>query len=373
MNLKEEINEELWNSLESNYLKDNYTGAIQDSVYHLADLIRLKSNLKSDGVTLISRAFGSKTPKIKLNKLQTDSEKNIQKGTQSLLNGIFQAIRNPRSHGKIIDTKIEANKIIIFIDYLINQVQYSKSLFSIENIKKRIFDEDFVESEKYSELILQEIPKSKILEVLIEIFRSADNLQSINKRVNFFRLAYNMLSEDEKVDFQNIISELLKTTESNTFIKVSLIMMNDNWEKLEEISRLRIENKLIKSIKAGGITIDRFKYIYDSNATLAKEIYHILNSNLLLKDQLIEVLTNKFNNPFDRDIIFAIKHCSWMLYRLDKKIPTSIAKALKSYLEDGDDTVNNHIKDMPEEWSKLFSKQIESFVSNIMKANDLPF
>jgi uncharacterized protein (TIGR02391 family) len=64
---------------------------------------------------LVGQAFGGKTPKLRVNKLQTESDQDIQKGTENLLLGLYQSIRNPRSHGKLTDTKEDADAIILFI------------------------------------------------------------------------------------------------------------------------------------------------------------------------------------------------------------------------------------------------------------------
>jgi len=78
MNLESKIEERLWKMIQNSYEDRNYTGAIHDAIYFLSDLIREKSGLESDGVSLIGQAFGGKSPKLKVNKLQSESDKNIQ-------------------------------------------------------------------------------------------------------------------------------------------------------------------------------------------------------------------------------------------------------------------------------------------------------
>ena len=39
-----------------------FTGAIQDSMYFLGDLIRDRSGLEGDGVALVGKAFGGRRP-----------------------------------------------------------------------------------------------------------------------------------------------------------------------------------------------------------------------------------------------------------------------------------------------------------------------
>ena len=79
MTIQNEIDTELWESIKKNYESDNYTGAILDSIFKLTDTIRNKTGLEGDGASLIGQAFGGEDPQIKLNKLQTDSEKEFKK------------------------------------------------------------------------------------------------------------------------------------------------------------------------------------------------------------------------------------------------------------------------------------------------------
>ena len=109
MNLETILVKRLWESIQSSYEARNFTGAILDAIYSLSDLIREKTGLQSDGTTLVGQALGGKSPKLKVNRLQTESEKNVQSGIEQILRGLFQAVRNPRSHEKRVDTQKDAD------------------------------------------------------------------------------------------------------------------------------------------------------------------------------------------------------------------------------------------------------------------------
>src|SRR6266403_1765987 len=98
MDLESRIDKRLWNAIESSYQDRNYTTAILDSIHFVSQLIRDKSGLESDGQPLAGDAFGGPNPRLKVNSLQTESDRNVQKGVEALLRGLYQAIRNPRSH-----------------------------------------------------------------------------------------------------------------------------------------------------------------------------------------------------------------------------------------------------------------------------------
>ena len=101
MKLESNLKKELWDTIKTNYENESYSNSILDSIYLLTETIRNKTGLEGDGASLVGEAFGGNKPKIKLNKLQTESEKNIQRGMQELLRGIYTTIRNPRSHDKL--------------------------------------------------------------------------------------------------------------------------------------------------------------------------------------------------------------------------------------------------------------------------------
>ena len=170
MNLESKISEHLWNEISSNYQSRNYTAAILESIYFLSNLIREKTGLEADGVSLAGQAFGGKNPKLKVNKLQTESDWNVQQGMEQILRGIYAAFRNPRSHEKYNDTQDEADSIIVFIDYLIKLIDLSKTPFSKESFLPRVFDSDYVTGERYASLIISEIPVKQRLDIYLEVY-----------------------------------------------------------------------------------------------------------------------------------------------------------------------------------------------------------
>ncbi len=168
MTIKNEIDVELWEVIQKDYDTKNYTGAILDAVFKLTDTIRNKTGLEGDGSSLIGQAFGGEDPRIKLNKLQTDSEKDIQKGIQDILRGIYTGIRNPRSHDSMSDDKSSTDAIIVFINYLLRLIDQSKLRFSEEDFLDRIFDHYYVKNKEYSDLLVQDIPKRQHANIAIQ-------------------------------------------------------------------------------------------------------------------------------------------------------------------------------------------------------------
>ena len=144
MNLETRLPEPLWEAVRANCEKRNFTGAILDAFYFLSELLRNKSGTEGDGASLIGQALGGAAPKIKLNRLQTESELNVQRGMEQLLRGLYQSIRNPRSHDKIADSEEDAQTLIMFVGYLVKQIDQAKAQFSCPDFVRRVLDPDFV-------------------------------------------------------------------------------------------------------------------------------------------------------------------------------------------------------------------------------------
>ncbi|MBI9047008.1 MAG: TIGR02391 family protein [Anaerolineaceae bacterium] len=82
-------------------LQDNYFHAVFEVTKSVADKIRNKSRLTSDGSKLINEAFGigSKIhPILAFNSLQTETEKSEHTGLMNLLKGLFGTFRNTLAH-----------------------------------------------------------------------------------------------------------------------------------------------------------------------------------------------------------------------------------------------------------------------------------
>lgn len=95
-------------------LQDNYFHAVFEATKGVAQYIRDKTGLTSDGAKLIDEAFSLQKPLLAFNTLQTESEQSEHKGFANLLKGFFGAIRNPLAH----TPKIMWDGVIEAVDYL---------------------------------------------------------------------------------------------------------------------------------------------------------------------------------------------------------------------------------------------------------------
>jgi len=79
-------------------LQDNYFHAVFEASKGLAERIREKSGLTTDGAFLVDTAFSVNQPLLAFNTLKTETEQTEHKGFASLLKGCFAAVRNPLAH-----------------------------------------------------------------------------------------------------------------------------------------------------------------------------------------------------------------------------------------------------------------------------------
>ena len=81
-------------------LVENYFHAVLEATKSVAEKIRQRTNLGSDGSELVDDAFSfkSRIPHLALNSLASESEQSEQRGFMNLLKGLFGMFRNPTAH-----------------------------------------------------------------------------------------------------------------------------------------------------------------------------------------------------------------------------------------------------------------------------------
>jgi len=79
-------------------LQDNYFHAVFEASKSIADKIREKTGLTSDGARLVDEAFGGKEPLLAFNTLQTEVERSEHTGLMNLMKGLFGVFRNTTAH-----------------------------------------------------------------------------------------------------------------------------------------------------------------------------------------------------------------------------------------------------------------------------------
>jgi uncharacterized protein (TIGR02391 family) len=87
----------------SELITENYFHSIFEAVKSIAEEIRKRTNLTLDGSELVEKALSINNALIKINSLETETEKSEQKGFANLIKGVFGMFRNTTAHApKII-------------------------------------------------------------------------------------------------------------------------------------------------------------------------------------------------------------------------------------------------------------------------------
>ncbi len=386
MNLQTHIRSELWLAISNTYQAENYSHAILDAMHYLSNTLREKTGVDGDGVSLVGQALSGDSPRLRLSKLQTETEKNIQKGIEHILRGMYWAIRNPRSHEQAEDTKDTADAIIYFINYLLGIIDRSVEPFTLPKFLARVFDPDFVSSERYAELLAGEIPASKRLDTLIEIYRQRDQGDG-NKLAYIVRAVIKKLTDEQVAQFLAVVSDDLKTTQDEPPVRSALqILPPKLWSNIAEVVRLRIETKLIRSIQDGKAYL-RSQKVDGALGTWAREFLQFFTLREQVGHVLLEKLEGKDENGrlyvarFFLDVLPKVITDKWQIQRVIIAISKAIRNneiAVRQYLIDS-------IWEYSEEWQKGLLEELKDLTdpehplaffpdgTPFLKQDDIPF
>ena len=90
-------------------LEKDYFHAVFEATKSIADKLRTKTDLASDGSILVDQALGfkgSRLPLLAFNALESESERSEHRGLMNLIKGVFGAFRNTSAHAPRIHWRI---------------------------------------------------------------------------------------------------------------------------------------------------------------------------------------------------------------------------------------------------------------------------
>lgn len=99
----------------------NYFHAVLEATKSVAQKIRDKTGLTSDGAEIVDEAFRISSPLLAINSLRTETEQSEQKGFANLLKGMFGTFRNVTGHAAKIMWPIseqDALDLLTMVSYL---------------------------------------------------------------------------------------------------------------------------------------------------------------------------------------------------------------------------------------------------------------
>lgn len=356
------IDKSLKESINRNYELENYTGSITDAIIHLSEVIRDKTGLEGDGASLIGSAFGGQPPKIKLNNLQTESEKNIQRGIQDILRGIYTGIRNPRSHDKVSDSKDDADSIILFINYLLKLIDKSRLSFEEGEFLERIFDEHYVADIEYSKLLVAEIPPRQRVDIGISVVLQRKRGDSDYLKY-FIDSLFEILEDEEIERVYEVISDKLKCNSDFDDIKTILqILPSKYWTKIDKSVRIRVENIILMDFKKSDYS--HWTGSFKSHGNLATVLDLKMVESTDFVNRFINTAVEKLEKGDVHDKDYVYKYFWDQLYELNRhNIRYELKNYIKTSLQDNDLYLFNKIKEKIEfneehVWWKEFEDEL---------------
>lgn len=294
---------------------------------------------------------------------------------ETTLRGIYQTFRNPRSHEKFSDTEEDAQVIIAFIGYIVRQIDTAKSQFSREDFLKRVLDPDFVPNSRYSDLLVSEIPTGQLLEVFLDTYR-AKTLGKIENLRYFFNSLLPKLNTDQLKQACEIISDELKMTDDETTIRYVIGSLGtSHWEKLHETARLRIENRLIKSIKEGRYNSKQARTLDGALGTWAISIFSKMS---LKREAILAIYGNLSSKNIEREN-YIFKFISTSLTKLSEFTPFGYDELFTRKIKEGDERFYDSVV-IGDFWD-IQSKDLEDAINLFVPAlptydpfdDDIPF
>jgi uncharacterized protein (TIGR02391 family) len=354
MNLQTHIRAQLWLAISNTYQAENYSHAILDAMHYLSNILREKTGVDGDGVNLVGQALSGDSPRLRLNKLQTETERNTQKGLEHILRGMYWAIRNPRSHEQAEDTKDTADAIIYFIDYLLSILDQSVEPFTLSKFLERVFDPDFVSSERYAELLAGEIPANKRLDTLIEIYRQRGD--GNGRKLGYtVRAILKRLTQEQVTQFLAVVSDELKRTQDEQSARSTIQMLPPKlWTEISEVARYLLQF-----------------------FTLREQVGHVLLEELEGKDENGRLYVAKFF----LDVLPKIITDKWQTQR----VIIAISKAIRNNEFAVRQCLIDSIWDYTEEWQKGLVEELKDLTdpehplaffpdgTPFLKQDDIPF
>ena len=261
----------------------------------------------------------------------------------------------------------------MFCGYIVRQLEQAKALASKEELVRRALDKDFVPNDQYAELFLSEIPLRLRLEVFFGVYESVKDW-NIRPIYYFNKCIINHFNKEERQTVIEAISNDLKTTDDESVIRHLMSGIPARlWLDMAEIARLRIENKVIGSIRDGKYDSKSKRCLSGALATWSRSQF----TYFMLKRELITVIAAKFSSSDSQAIDYAFQylvHGVFQDHNLEELSP--IHRVFIRKLKEGSKQFHNALMFTPEEkWNTEMKDAYSNFSGNTetILDDEIPF
>ena len=124
------VHTEVQKYCKAEYMEENYFHAVFEATKGLAERIREKTGLKIDGVNLVRQSFerpNTGFPRLVINTLDNETERNEHDGLMDLLLGSFRLFRNPIAHTpkvkwqRDVEDAVDCLTLISFLHFVLDE------------------------------------------------------------------------------------------------------------------------------------------------------------------------------------------------------------------------------------------------------------
>ena len=390
MEIERRLRPDLWKAICAHYERADYTESVRDAVFYVCELLREKSGIEDkDGTKLVDAALMGTNPPISVSKNETTTEKDFQQGIGFSFKGIMQAIRNPLSHEKTAYLQEDAEAIVLYINFLLNQVDHSGGFNKIESITTLLYDEDTPSSAEYAELLLKEVPVKKRYDLLVELFNDREKLRQHGLE-NFITKLYDSLTKASKSDFTRLLNTALLTCKDDYALRMYIhYFMEKTYQELDKLVQLRIEEFILKAVRVGKMidksdpTTKESERVCNSNSTLVTwivnpDLIHLLGN----ADKILDVLIWKIQMGNEDEEEFVFEYFGDYLDNNIKKMSDYQRNVISRRLINGDEYMYNFLfegievqqDEMLCEWYEKAFRECEERMKSGVKGDELlPF
>ena len=342
MKIKDYIREDLWKAIQIHYEAEDYTEALRDASFLMKDILQAKSGeYDKDNSKLVDAVLSGQDPVLKINNFSTQTEKDIQNGIALGAKGIFMHVRNPISHEKIIYTQEDTNAILMYINYLIRQIDQSGGISLIEEWLPMVQKESFTATEEYAKELIKEVPKKKVYELLEAIYEIRDDLPQWKLKF-FIKELVGKLTQAEKTAFKNKLDVDLAQVEGNYRLSMFFHYFAEHfYGLLKKVVRLRIEDIIFQGISNGELEKEKNKDKdkvtgeYASVATWANSFINAFETKEKCKRALYDKVLES-----EKEIAYALKYFRDYVNLRDEEVLAAIDEKLKRRLSWSKETYN---------------------------------
>ena len=212
---------------------------------------------------------------------------------------MYQGIRNPRTHDKVEDKQETADAIILFVNYAIGVIRKAKGPFVLDEWIERVFDPDFVGSQRYVDLMIGEVPPKRCAEALLAVYHKKTEGDGEKLQLVFSKLV-ECAGDDKLNELLSAISYEMRITQDETAIRRTLQILPPRlWPQVDEVARLRIENKLIRSIESGKVSSSTRRVTSGALGTWVRDFAPYLS----LRHEFYDVLLKKLNDTEEQNYV----------------------------------------------------------------------